>query len=97
MEAYHFSIRKHLFDYDSVVDKQRQKMYARRNELLDILDQVEKDQSIHDTDSVRHTDTLPIIESIYDLIPGVVRGFVTEHEQLSTPSAELQSIVAKEF
>lgn len=34
MEARHFGIRKHLFDYDSVIDKQRQKMYNKRDQIL---------------------------------------------------------------
>jgi preprotein translocase subunit SecA len=34
MEAMHFSIRKHLFDYDSVIDKQRQRIYHKRDLIL---------------------------------------------------------------
>ena len=34
MEAWHFGIRKHLFDYDSVIDKQRQRIYKKRDEIL---------------------------------------------------------------
>lgn len=34
MEGYNFSIRKHLFEYDNVVNKQRMKVYAKRDELL---------------------------------------------------------------
>lgn len=34
MEWWHFSIRKHLFDYDSVINKQRTRIYAKRDELL---------------------------------------------------------------
>lgn len=35
MEGWNFSIRKHLFDYDSVIDKQRQNIYRRRDALLE--------------------------------------------------------------
>jgi preprotein translocase subunit SecA len=35
MEARHYSIRKHLFDYDSVIDKQRQRIYKKRDEILE--------------------------------------------------------------
>lgn len=35
MEAWNFSIRKHLFDYDSVIDKQRKRIYTKRDEILD--------------------------------------------------------------
>jgi preprotein translocase subunit SecA len=45
MEGWHFSTRKHLFDYDSVVDKQRQQVYGKRELMLQALDAVEKAQS----------------------------------------------------
>jgi preprotein translocase subunit SecA len=35
MEGRHFSIRKHLFDYDSVIDKQRQAIYHKRDEIIE--------------------------------------------------------------
>jgi preprotein translocase subunit SecA len=35
MEAWNFSIRKHLFDYDSVIDKQRKRIYSKRDEILE--------------------------------------------------------------
>jgi preprotein translocase subunit SecA len=34
MEARHFSTRKHLFEYDSVLNAQRQKIYRKRDEIL---------------------------------------------------------------
>lgn len=34
MEGRHFGIRKHLFDYDSVINKQRMKIYTKRDEIL---------------------------------------------------------------
>lgn len=36
MEGWNFSIRKHLFDYDSVINKQRQRIYSKRDEMLAI-------------------------------------------------------------
>jgi preprotein translocase subunit SecA len=61
MEAYNFSIRKHLFEYDNVVNKQRMKIYGKRDEVLhwqpDNKDEIlhEIAQFIHDvvTDSVK--------------------------------------------
>lgn len=35
MEGRHFSIRKHLFDYDSVIDKQRRSIYQKRDEIIE--------------------------------------------------------------
>jgi len=34
MEWRHFSIRKHLFDYDNVINKQRQRIYWTRDEII---------------------------------------------------------------
>gem|GEM_PF-2866150 len=35
MEAHNYSIRKHLYDYDSVVNKQRLRIYGKRDEILE--------------------------------------------------------------
>ncbi|MFZ5341587.1 MAG: hypothetical protein ACOZBL_03395 [Patescibacteria group bacterium] len=34
MEGWYFGIRKHLFEYDSVINKQRQRIYQKRDEIL---------------------------------------------------------------
>ena len=35
MEGRHYSSRKHLFDYDSVINKQRERIYAKRDAILE--------------------------------------------------------------
>jgi len=35
MEGRHFGIRKHLFDYDSVINKQRMAVYKKRDEIIE--------------------------------------------------------------
>ena len=42
VEGNNFDVRKQLLEYDDVINKQREKIYARRNEILD-------SESIHDT------------------------------------------------
>lgn len=34
IEGWNFGTRKHLFDYDSVINKQRQSVYKKRDEIL---------------------------------------------------------------
>lgn len=34
MEGWHFGTRKHLFDYDSVISKQREAIYKKRDDIL---------------------------------------------------------------
>jgi preprotein translocase subunit SecA len=57
VEAYHFDIRKHLVDYDNVVNKHREVIYSERDKILhgadlkaNILDMVGEqiDQLVHD-------------------------------------------------
>jgi preprotein translocase subunit SecA len=35
IEAWHFSTRKQLFDYDSVIDKQRKRIYFMRDSIIE--------------------------------------------------------------
>ncbi|MCF7835279.1 preprotein translocase subunit SecA [Candidatus Gracilibacteria bacterium] len=47
MEAWNFGIRKHLFDYDSVIDKQRKRIYKKRDDIIESeLDQAKKDEFV---------------------------------------------------
>ena len=42
IEARHFSTRKHLFDYDSVIDKQRKRIYFTRDSIIEANEDEEK-------------------------------------------------------
>ena len=42
IEAWHFSTRKHLFDYDSVIDKQRKRIYFMRDNIIEANEDEEK-------------------------------------------------------
>jgi len=57
IEAWNFSIRKHLFDYDSVIDKQRHQIYTKRDEIIEAeLDEEKKlnfvEQTKHDLKNI---------------------------------------------
>lgn len=50
IEAWNFSTRKHLFDYDSVIDKQRHQIYTKRDEIIESeLDEEKKIKFVEDT------------------------------------------------
>lgn len=50
IEAWNFSIRKHLFDYDSVIDKQRHQIYAKRDQIIEAeLDEEKKLSFVQET------------------------------------------------
>lgn len=94
MEARHFSSRKHLFDYDTVVDKQRQKMYERRNKLLKALQQAEEKTDEKTTIQLANS---TVIQDIRALIPDVVARFVTEQEQLDVSDDDMRVTLEKEL
>jgi len=97
MEAWHFSVRKHLFDYDSVVDKQRQKVYAQRDMMLDALEKAEQSVVDKDANTDEPKTSSPVLQEIHTLIPEVVRKTITNYMMLQTPFHELEEIVKKEF
>jgi preprotein translocase subunit SecA len=41
IEGYNFDIRKHILDYDDVMNKQREAIYKKRREILDITENIE--------------------------------------------------------
>lgn len=53
MEGHNFSIRKHLFDYDNVVNKQRMKIYSKRDEILHWTGD-SKDHALHEVALMIH-------------------------------------------
>ena len=55
VEAQHFSVRKHLLEYDDVMNKQRENVYALRRELLDGQVRLSEDEVV---DSRRYLMTL---------------------------------------
>jgi preprotein translocase subunit SecA len=42
IEGYNFDIRKHVLDYDDVMNKQREVIYKKRREILEITEKIEK-------------------------------------------------------
>ncbi len=42
IEGYNFDIRKHVLDYDDVMNKQREVIYKKRREILEITENIEK-------------------------------------------------------
>ena len=47
VEAQNFASRKHLLEYDDVMNKQRQAVYGMRRQLLEGTDQKERDHGDH--------------------------------------------------
>lgn len=75
MEARHFSTRKHLFEYDSVLNAQRQKIYRKRDEILRNQRSEIWDQKVENTDDQQIIET-NAIDEILSFIPEVVHNII---------------------
>ena len=85
MEGRLFGIRKHLFEYDSVVDKQRQRMYAKRDQLLQPAtdDSDEQDRKL--------------IDEVMGFVPEVVEKTFAQYEVLEVSKDEILTMITNEF
>lgn len=87
IEARNFSIRKHLFDYDSVIDKQRHQIYAKRDQIIEAeLDQEKKIKYVEDT---KHE-----LEKIIQMLISVK---IEDAKNLKQTSVEFLESFVKEF
>jgi len=87
IEAWHFGTRKHLFDYDSVIDKQRQRIYKKRDEIvLSELDEELKKIFINETQ-----------EDLIRNITMIVTNKISEAKTLKQTNLEFLEVFTKEF
>ncbi|OQB42479.1 MAG: preprotein translocase subunit SecA [candidate division CPR1 bacterium ADurb.Bin160] len=87
IEAWHFSIRKHLFDYDSVIDKQRQRIYKKRDEILaSELDEELKKEFVKNTK-----------KDLRDNIDLIINVKINEAKNLKQTNIEFLETLIKEF
>lgn len=97
MEAWHFGIRKHLFDYDSVIDKQRTRIYAKRDQIAKTVGTTVQAEKIDET-----LVELDVIDEIKEFVREVVGSLVTSYtamtpRQLIELTEELRQITGASF
>lgn len=80
LEGRHFSTRKHLFDYDSVINKQRQSIYARRDDILHTLHDIYNPSD--NTSETKKENVDNLISQITALVQGSVEKFLMTQQTL---------------
>jgi preprotein translocase subunit SecA len=80
VEAQNFSIRKHLLEYDDVMNKQRENIYTLRRELLEGSIRVDDDESV-DTRGY----LMALAEDLVDETVERTIGRETDHEEWDVP------------
>lgn len=87
MEGRHFGIRKHLFDYDSVINKQRQAIYKKRDDIL--VSETDEEMRKYLVETIK----LEIQENMDD----IVRQQITNARTLEQSPAQFLRVMDKEF
>jgi len=87
LEARHFGIRKHLFDYDTVIDKQRQRIYKKRDQILGSeLDEEQKKLFVKETK-----------EDLINNISMIIETKILETKRLKQNNIQFLETFVKEF
>ena len=79
VEAQHFAVRKHLLEYDDVMNKQRENVYSLRRELLEGKIRFEEDDSVEEVDSREYL--MQLGEGLVDLQVGIFCAEEIEPEE----------------
>ncbi len=95
MEWWHFSTRKHLFDYDSVINKQRQSIYGRRDNILHTLHNIYHPSD--ETEETKKANVDNLTTQIIDLVEHSVEKFLQTQQDLWVSQEELLELINKEY
>lgn len=87
MEWRHFGIRKHLFEYDNVINKQRQAIYRKRDQILQSeFEQEKKDEFVNEVKDEIRINMVDIIEKQ-----------ISAAQQMNQSVTDYLAIMKKEF
>jgi len=88
MEGRHYGIRKQLFEYDSVINKQRASIYKKRDEILEV--------GWSDVSDNAEKEWLTTLEEVKTFIPEIVKDLTTRYTSYAPwNTAELSETLAQ--
>ncbi|MBU0964650.1 preprotein translocase subunit SecA [Patescibacteria group bacterium] len=88
VEGHNFDIRKHLVEYDDVINKHREVIYNRRNEILKIAEISKKDETGHQV-TLRHK----IMEMVESEIEQIVSFHTSQEDEKAWNLDEIYEVV----
>lgn len=95
LEGRHFGTRKHLFDYDSVINRQRQAIYAKRDAILETLHKI---YHRHEENGTTKTESIKeLTNEIINLIEPSVSKFLQTQHALGITENEVIELLNKEY
>ncbi|NMC36265.1 preprotein translocase subunit SecA [Candidatus Beckwithbacteria bacterium] len=94
VEGFHFDSRKHVVEYDDVMNKQREIIYKRRQQILEMAASIEKESSVLEKDEVQTN--LSLQKRITDNINADITNLVAMYAPEGFEDIEYEQMV-REF
>lgn len=92
IEGYNFDLRKHILDYDDVMNKQREAIYKRRRDILDITQRIENPTAPITQENF--PELLRLRDKIVSMLEHQVQNIVMVHTAESRGKWEAQMIIS---
>lgn len=78
IEGYNFDLRKHILDYDDVMNKQREAIYKRRKEILEITSRVEENKTLP-VNQENFPELLKLKDKVLSMLENQIQDIVSVH------------------
>jgi preprotein translocase subunit SecA len=79
IEGYNFDLRKHVLDYDDVMNKQRENVYKRRRELLEATKRVEENTEQTPVTKESFPELLKLKDRVTSMLESQIQDIVSVH------------------
>jgi preprotein translocase subunit SecA len=79
IEGYNFDLRKHVLDYDDVMNKQRENIYKRRRELLEATKKVEENGEQQPVIKENFPELLKLKDRVMNMLENQIQDIVSVH------------------
>ena len=91
IEGYNFDIRKHVLDYDDVMNRQREVIYKKRREILDITKNIEKGEKEINKDNF--PELLKLKDKILEMFENQSQYIVSVHSAENRSAWDMRGIL----
>lgn len=79
IEGYNFDLRKHVLDYDDVMNKQRESIYKRRRELLEATRKFEQNAGAQPVNKENFPELMKLKDKVMSMLESQVQDVVSVH------------------
>ncbi len=92
IEGYNFDLRKHILDYDDVMNKQRESIYKRRRDILKATKNLEENNGQLPVDKDNFPELLKLKDKVLNMLEKQIQDIVSVHSAAERHNWELKAI-----